>query len=152
MKLKLVDEELYIRKIQQMYSVLMLISISCIIFVLIFSEVIVSILYGDAYKAANEILVISVWAGCFSIFGSARGIWMLCEGNQKYSIFYLGVGAFFSVIMNLVLIPIYGGIGAAITILCTEILTTIITPLFFKKTRLFTKMFLQAVLLKNLKG
>ncbi|MER1984401.1 MAG: flippase [Solibacillus sp.] len=152
MRLKTLDEKAYIIKIQQMYSTLMVINIICAIMVFLFSDLIIAILYGEKYGAASNLLTITVWAGCFSVLGTARGIWMLCEGIQKYSIFYLGFGAVFSIAMNLILIPKFGPLGAAITILCTEILTTIIAPMFFLETRLFSKMFFKAILLKNLKG
>lgn len=152
MHLKTVDNQAYLMKIQQMYSILMIINISCIIGVFLFSENLIGILYGSEYEAANDLLMITIWAGCFSIFGVARGIWLLCEGLQKYSIFYLGTGAVFSITLNLLLIPKYGAVGAAFTSLGTEILTAIVAPLFFKETRLFPKMFFKATLLKNLKG
>ncbi|MBP1934985.1 O-antigen/teichoic acid export membrane protein [Ammoniphilus resinae] len=151
MNLKKENEGKYLKKIQQMYSMLILINISCALLVFLFSDLIIYILYGGEYKYASTLLTISVWAGVFSVFGTARGIWMLCEGIQKYSIFYLGLGAVFSVCLNLLLIPKLGAMGAAITILLTEILTTVVTSLFFKKTRLFTKMFFRALILRNLK-
>lgn len=151
MKLKKVDEEKYLKKLQQMYSILILINICCSIIVFLFSDLIICILYGEEYKYAGKLLTISIWAGCFSVLGTARGIWMICEGIQKYSILYLGIGSIFSICMNLVLIPKFGAMGAALTTLCTEILTTVITPICFKKTRLFTKMFFKALLLKDIR-
>lgn len=151
MKLKQENENEYLKKLQQLYSQLFLINIICAILIFICSDFIISILYGDAYKESSNLLTISVWAGVFSVFGQARGIWMLCEGIQKYSIYYIGLGASFSLGLNMLFIPKYGAYGAVMTLLLTEILTTVIAPAFFKETRLFTKMFLNAMRLKHLK-
>ena len=112
------------------------------------SKPIIYILYGSAYLKAAEPLAISIWYETFAMIGSARGIWILCENKNKYVKYYFFVGTIANLILNATLIPIYGMNGAAFATLITQIITSLIAPLFFKETRIHTKLVLDAFLLK----
>jgi len=71
--------------------------------------------YGSSYSDAGPILAIHIWAGVFVFIGVAASIWTMIEGYQKFSLFATVTGGIINVVANLVLIPIYGGIGAAIS-------------------------------------
>ena len=64
--------------------------------------------------------------------GTARGIWLICEGLQKYSMLYIGAGAVVNIILNYILIPLIGGFGAAIATLISQITVSLIAPFFLK--------------------
>ncbi|GHV75438.1 flippase [Spirochaetia bacterium] len=46
--------------------------------------------------------------------------------KEKLTIIALSIGAFFNFVLNMILIPLYGATGAAITTLCTELLVAAI--------------------------
>ncbi len=67
--------------------------------------------------------------------GSARDVWIICEGHQKYSKWFALIGALTNLGLNLLLIPRIGMIGAAVATLVTQIMTGFVVTLFFKNTR-----------------
>ena len=69
---------------------------------------------------------------------------MLCENKNKYVKYYLGIGAVVNLVLNTAFIPIWGIEGAAFATLITQIVTSLIAPLFFKATRIHTKYVLEA--------
>ncbi|MHC0036437.1 flippase [Pseudoneobacillus sp. C159] len=141
------DNQKYISTIQILYSIVLWISIFFGIFILLFSKTIVSVLYGQEFLKAASILSISVWAGSFAMLGSARGVWLVSEGLQRFSMFYISLGCVLNVILNYLLIPSFGGYGAAIATLFSQMTVAIIAPSFFKETRVSSKMIIKSLIL-----
>ena len=74
---------------------------------------VVPIILGAEYTAASYILQIHVWSFIFIALGVARGKWLVAENLTKYAMMATVVGAATNVGLNLFLIPMYGGGGAA---------------------------------------
>lgn len=74
---------------------------------------IVRLAYGGAFAGAGPILAVHIWASVFVFLGVARGQWLVNEGLQKFYLAATVVGAVANVLLNLVLIPRWGGLGAA---------------------------------------
>lgn len=149
MNKKKINEKIYMKSVQLLYTIVAWIGIGFGVFILLFSKLIVSILYGAEFLKAASILSISIWAGTFSMFGSARSIWLICEGLQKYSMGYIGAGCIMNVILNYLLIPTLGGYGAAVATLASQITVALIAPSFFKETRVSSIMMLKAFKLEG---
>lgn len=141
-------ESKYLRKLKQLYSGVFWLSALISVFISIFSKLIMYILYGIEYMDASQTLAIGVWYGTFAVLGSARGIWILAEDKNKYVKYYLIWGAIVNMGLNYVWIPQYGINGAAYATLVTQFFTCLIAPLFYKETRVHTKLVLEAILLK----
>ena len=147
------DESLYIMRLKQLYSAVIWLCLLVSTVVVIIAPFVVKILYGDAYLGAVSSLRIAIWFETFAMIGTARGIWILCENKNKYVKYYLAIGAVANIVMNYMLIPIYGINGAAFATLVTQIITSVIAPLFFKETRIHTRLVCEAILFKwNMKG
>ena len=150
MSKKKINEESYLKSVQLLYTIIAWLGICFGIFVLIFSNPIVKILYGAEYQKASSILSVSIWAGTFAMLGSARGVWTVTEGLQRYNMFYVGAGAIINIILNYLLIPTAGGYGAAVATLMSQVTVAIIAPLFIKQTRISAIMMLKAFKLEGL--
>lgn len=74
---------------------------------------IVHLAYGAAFAGAAPILAVHVWASVFVFLGVARGQWLVNEGLQKFYLTATVAGAVANVLLNLVFIPRWGGLGAA---------------------------------------
>ena len=109
---------------------------------------IISILYGKAYLGAVHTLQIAIWYETFAMIGNARGIWILCENKNKYVKYYLSIGAVTNLVLNAIMIPVWGINGAAVATLITQIITSVVAPMLFKETRHHTKIVLDAFLLR----
>lgn len=149
-KLKGQNEDLYIRRLKQLYSSIWWMGIFFALGISVFSRLIVLILYGREYLASVPSLIIASWYTIFSVLGTARGIWILCEKKYKYVKRYLSWGAIVNLILNAILIPIWGIEGAAFATLITQIVTAIIAPIFYKETRIHSKYALEALIFKGI--
>lgn len=142
------QEKLYLLRLKQLYSVIIWLCLGISFLIFIFSGFIIRILYGEAYIGSIGVLRTAIWFETFSVIGTARGIWILAENMHKYVKYYLMIGAGVNLILNLVMIPVMGITGAAIATLITQITTSIIAPLFFRETRVHSRIVLEAFTLK----
>jgi len=140
------NEALYVKRLKQTYTGIIWSSILYATFVTIFSKYIIMILYGAQYAGANGPLIIAVWYCAFAYIGAIKNIWLLCEGLQKYELIFTSVGASMNILVNYLLIPIWGINGAAIATLLTQCLTNFIMPTLFKKTRKNTRYVIESTL------
>jgi len=146
------QEKLYLLRLKQLYSVIIWLCLGISFLIFIFSGFIIRILYGEAYIGSIGVLRTAIWFETFSVIGTARGIWILAENMNKYVKYYLMIGAGVNLNLNLVMIPVMGITGAAIATLITQITTSIIAPLFFRETRVHSKIVFEAFTLKWLFG
>ncbi len=105
--------EMYEKRMQILYNSMTFISISVAIPASFFSESLIKTTYGDAYSEAAAILTIHIWGGIFVSLGFASGRWLIAEGYQKMSLQRTLLGAAANVILNAILIPVFGLHGAA---------------------------------------
>lgn len=145
------NELLYIKQIKRLYAAIIWIGIFVAGGICLCAKELVWILYGKNYLDAANALKVSSWYTIFAMLGTARGIWAVCENKAHYVKYYLGIGAIVNVILNYMLIPYYGAEGAAWATLVTQIVTSVIAPLFFKETRIHTKYVLEAFLLRGIR-
>lgn len=145
-----IDKNEYYKKIKQLYAAVFYISLFVAIFVTILAPVIISILYGSKYELAVGPLRIVCWATIFSYLGVARTSWMQCEKKTKYEATLSLLGAIVNVILNIVLIKLYGIIGAAIALLLTQFLTNVVFVYLIKETRENAKLIVDAIILKDI--
>ena len=73
---------------------------------------------------------------------------MLCEGMEKYIKYFVALGAFINVVLNWMLIPILGAVGAAIATLVTEVLSSFVATGIVPKTRPYFKILLRSIKIK----
>ena len=118
---------------------------------LIFGDLAIKILYGEEFAAAGKPLKIITWYTAFSYLGVARNAWIVSEGKQKYLKYIYACAAILNVILNFVFIPFWGASGAAFASLITQILTSILLPMCFKKLRPNAKLMLEAIAFRKIK-
>ena len=150
MSKKKINQNSYLKSVQLLYTIVTWLGIGFAIFVLIFSNPIVNILYGAEYSKAVDILSISIWGGIFAMIGTASSTWLVCEGLQKYNTIFVFSGAITNVLLNAILIPKLGGYGAAIATFLTQFIANIVTPAFFKKTRENTIMIIKGMIFSSI--
>ena len=101
-------------------------------------------MYGKDYLGAFVPLIILSWSSFIGITGYTRTIWITGEGFYKYEKSYAVSAMSINIILDMVLIWYFGIIGAAVATLITYVYEVLIVPLFFKETRVFTKMYFQS--------
>jgi O-antigen/teichoic acid export membrane protein len=106
---------------------------------------IIHILYGAEYDNSIGILRLAVWYTTFSYLGSARTVWILAE--EKHNILWKVnlIGALCNVLLNSILIPPYGAMGAATASLITQFFTNVILGYIIKPVRENNRLMLQGI-------
>jgi PST family polysaccharide transporter len=84
------------------------------ILVTLTAHLIIPFLYGKGYMAASWMLMIHVWAGIPVFLSIVLVQYFFVEGEYKIYLYGNLAGLMVNVCINFFLIPVYGGIGAAI--------------------------------------
>lgn len=144
-----VDKDEYHKKIKQLYAAVFYISLVVAIIVTLLAPLIISIIYGSKYAPTVAPLRIVCWATIFSYLGVARTSWMQCENKTKYEATLSLLGAIVNILLNIVLIKLYGIVGAAIALVLTQFLTNFVFVYLIKNTRENAKLIVDAIILKD---
>lgn len=142
-------KEIFDRKNRQLYAIVFYVSAFVSLMFLLFGNIAVWILYGEEYMPAVMPLKIITWYTAFSYLGVARNAWMVSNQKQKYIKRMYVFAVMVNVVLNFVLIPVWGASGAALASLITQIFTSIILPLCYKETRPNAILMLEAIMLKD---
>lgn len=135
MEIRLHNQDNYYKKLKLIMITLVIISLLIAIMVTFTANYIIYILYGEEYKEAAKVLIIHIWTGVFVSLGVVSGQWFIVENLQILFMYRSLTGAIVNVIMNLLLIPSFGLLGAAIATLIGQISATFLFDLFNKRTR-----------------
>ncbi len=132
---KEVSESLYYQRIQKLLRLLILVSIVIAVPVSFLSGEIIKILFGNGYAEAEQVLAIHIWASLFVFMGVGEKSWFIAEGLTQFTFVKTLIGALVNVCLNLILIPYYSGIGAAIATVTAQIFSCFLINLFHPKAR-----------------
>lgn len=132
---KKISEKLYYTRLQRLYSFMVWIAITVAIPTTFLSDWLVAFLYGEAYQGAGEILKIHVWASVFVFLGVASSAWLTSENLQRYAFYRTFSGAVINIVLNLMLIPMYGIMGAVIATVIAQSMAAFVFDVFTEKTR-----------------
>jgi O-antigen/teichoic acid export membrane protein len=132
---KKISEELYYKRLQKLYDLMVWIAISIAIPITFLSDWIVNLLYGIQYSESADVLKVHIWAGVFVFLGVASGKWFLSENLQKLAFYRTLFGAIINIILNFIMIPKYGIIGASIATLISQMVASYLFNILNSITR-----------------
>lgn len=141
----------YEENISKLFCIIFYISLLQCLFMTIFAEQIVLILYGKEFQAAGVILKILVWYMTYSYFGSVRNIWILAENKQKYLLKINLIGVIINVIFNFLLIPIAGPIGASVASVLTQFIINFGLGFIFEPIKECNRLIIKGLKIRFLK-
>ena len=133
---KKISEELYYARLQRLYTIMVWLAIAIALPMTFLSDWLVTLLYGESYREAGQVLMVHIWAGVFVFLGVASGRWLISENLQWIAFYRTFSGAIINIILNFVLIPIYGLIGAAIATVIAQTMAAFVCDILSKKTRM----------------
>jgi O-antigen/teichoic acid export membrane protein len=105
------------------------------VFIFIIADKLILTLYGVKFTSSIEVLKIHIWANVFVFYGCIRGYLLVLENRQKLSFYCSLCGGIVNIILNYILIPIYGIKGAAYATLFSYFVATIFVSLFVPHDR-----------------
>jgi O-antigen/teichoic acid export membrane protein len=127
------NKQLYMLRLQRLYTLMVWLGIAIALPVTFFSEWIIVFLYGDVYQQASQVLMVHIWAGIFVFLGTA-GAFFTIEKLTKIFFYKSLAGALTNVLLNLWLIK-YGLVYVAFATLLSQLLSSFLLDLLFKKSR-----------------
>ena len=111
------------RLVQQCAEVMFMVTLPCFVAVVALADQIVGLLFGPEYSRSAGVLQILMAALVSIGFGTLAGLLASVLGLQWRLALYSTLGAVANLSLNIVLIPLYGAYGAALTTVVTEVLT-----------------------------
>jgi len=146
---KKLSQKNYFRRIQKLFDILLLISLLIAVFVTLFSSLIIDVLYGDQYKNAAIILAIHIWTAVFVFLGVGSSNFFIIENLQIKGLTRTVLGAVLNIILNLILIPKFLAVGAAVATLISQFFSSYGFDLLSRKTYVLFKMKTRSILFVN---
>jgi O-antigen/teichoic acid export membrane protein len=139
------DDGQYLQRLQRLYDLMVWLSVAIALPMTFIATPIVVALFGSAYAESGPVLAVHIWASVFVFLGVASSQWLVAENRQMLSFQRTLLGLIINVIFNFILIPKYGGIGAAIATLIGQITAAWLfdliqpttRPVFFMKAKSF---------------
>ncbi len=131
---KKISESLYYQRLQKLFDILVMIAYGVALLMTFSSGWLISWLFGNEYKSASSVLAIHIWTAVFVFIGVARGVFLISEGLMKFSFVATSVGSIVNIILNYLLIPLYGPKGAAFATLVAYMMAAYICGFFYVKT------------------
>lgn len=129
------DKEKFRQLTKMMYSTLIYLSLAqCVVFFLL-AEPIVKVICGADYGQTVPLLRLVVWYTPFSYLAAARNVWILAEQKERYLWIINLTSAVVNIVSNLILIPLYGAMGAAIASLISNIIAVVVMCYVIKPLR-----------------
>lgn len=99
-------------------------------------------LFKPEFWPSADILSIHIWGGVFATVGAANVHVFFLLKKQKANLYRTLMGAILNLVLNFLLIPKYGGIGAAYATLAANAFAAWLSTFLFKETRfLFSSIF-----------
>lgn len=142
---KLKDDTLYKNRLQQLYNLMVVLGVVIILPVLTLSDWMINLLYGEAFQRSAGVLNIHILGSVFVFLGVANQKWFISENYQAYNIICLGMGMVANIVLNVIMIPRMGIMGAAYATLISQFVASVVAPVFFNKTRNSFYMMLRAL-------
>jgi len=129
------NESQFYKRLQQIFDLLFALALGVAIVVTLIATPLILLFFGETFAESSAILTIHIWAALFIFMRAAFSKWILIENALMFSLITQGFGAVANVGLNLLLIPHYGGEGAAYATLISYAMASYGALFFYKKTR-----------------
>lgn len=127
------DPERYQKRLQNLFDLMVWLSLAFAIFISIASPLIYKS-FRPEFASAAPVLAIHVWGSLFVFLGVASGQFLIAENLNKLTFVRTGFGAIVNIVLNILLIPSMGMMGTAIATVIAYFSATFLI-LFIPKTR-----------------
>lgn len=146
-KAKQSGENVYINRLQNLYTGLVVCAMAITVPVFIFAETLAEFFYGSEFSGVGNVLRVQILSTVFVFLGVASGRWYILENLQKMALYRTLAGAVVNVVLNLLLIPRMGAVGAAVGTLASQFMAAYLFDLFSSRTMPSFKLKTEALLL-----
>ena len=128
------DQE-YQQQLQSCYNLMFAVSLPLALTVTAAAGPLVRGLYGEAFSAAAPILTLHIWGTVFVFWGAVLNKWFIMESFSKFALYRSLTGAAVNIGLNVVLIPRFHGLGAAVATVVSYAAANLLFTFFSGKSR-----------------
>jgi O-antigen/teichoic acid export membrane protein len=107
-------EAQFLQRLQRLYSTVAFVAYAFAIPLTLVATPLVRLLFGREYQRAGPMLAVLVWGGLFVSLGVARSAFLTAMNWTRTHLLTVATGGALNVVLNLWLIPRWGGMGAVI--------------------------------------
>lgn len=133
----------------KMYRVFFYASLILAFSFFIVAKPLVHLLYGPQYMASAIVFKYGVLSIIAAFIGVINHLWLQIKGLQRYAVYITLCGLVCCFFLNLILIPIYGVIGAVLVMVITQMVASVFAFLLFVDTRECFKLLVSGILFKK---
>ena len=144
------DNVEYENQLSLLYGIVVMLSLVQAIFIGFFAKTIIVILYGESFLPAKITLQIIVWYSIFSYIGAVRSVWILAEDKQQYLWIISLLGLVINIILNFIMIPLWGIEGAAFATLLTQFFANFVANYIIKPLKRCNSLLFRGLNIKKL--
>jgi O-antigen/teichoic acid export membrane protein len=111
---KQTSESLFYERLQKFYNLMALTAYAVAIPVALMAQWLVPTLFGEAYARGGVMLAALIWANIFMSLEMARSSFLNAMNWTRLHLVTVSLGCVLNIVLNYVLIPLYGGMGAVV--------------------------------------
>ena len=145
---KQTNEFEYKKRLEKLYDLMSVISIGIAIIISALSGTIIQLFYGERFISSAPVLSIYIWSGVATFLGVASNQFLIAENLTKLSLYRSVFGMVANILLNFLLIPLYGINGAALATLISYFMSTFFIGIF-KESREQARLMIRSVFLVN---
>lgn len=138
------DRRKYIAGLQTIYTVFVWFTCTVAFGIAFFSEMLIGLFFGQEFIAGASVLTVHIWSGVFVFLGSASSLFLIGENLTRISLACTLSGMVVNIVLNTILIPRVGIVGAAWATLISYAVSGWLTHLVFSRSRILFFMPLRA--------
>ena len=127
--------ELYQNRLLNYYRLNFLLFLAVAIPLSMFSEQIVTLLFGNEYHSVGILLSLMAIRLFFTNMGVARGAYIINENLMVFSLITMTLGTITNIVLNYYWIPLYASKGAIIATIISFFVSIFVVDIFYSKTR-----------------
>jgi O-antigen/teichoic acid export membrane protein len=129
------SEELFKKRLSLLLFSMFLLSFLVALTLSILSPWIIQVLYGNDFAETVSVLKLQAWSLVFSFMGIISSKWFIIKHLQKMTLYRTSFGAIINVVLNFILIPRFGVLGATYATLFSQFFASFFINFFHSKTR-----------------
>lgn len=128
------DRAVFISRMKRLYSLMFWPALILAVAVSLFSSPLISVFFGAQYAASSAVLSIHSWSAIGFFLNVAVTQYLISENYNRIALFTAATSAVLNIVLNLLWIPAYGAVGAAMATLIAYGFG-VVGMVFFKRTR-----------------
>ena len=125
-----VSKSFYMNRLLRIFTLMTWLAVFIALPMSFFSSSIINLIYGYSYQDAGLVLAIHIWSAVFVFLGVASGVFFTIENYTMKTLYRTLLGAFTNLLFNMLLIPYYGIVGAALATLIAQFTSNLLYDFF----------------------